>query len=406
MSSKKNHDLEKNLADEKQRFGIRKFSVGVASVLLGTSLMFGAGSQVAHADTNSDGNGSGDANSTDTSASDVHNQNAQATTNNYTTQSKVKAQENKTSNDKSSTGDEKATGETKIAQEVGTSKADDQTASKDTTSATNSTEGKVASTREINKKIESLEKKVDDSSLTTHENNQVQKDQSDKVTATINKSAQDSKETTTLNLQSAQPVAKSALKESKAVTPAKQVSAILNIYDYDDVDPQTPKAQNGNDVAFTYTGKFTDGLSIKDAIQAQIDADTQKQLAYKDQGTAIVPDKDGLPTEIGVSPVVSAPFNDNDLGGYFFRDKTTTTYQQNNQTQLVDAYNKWMDYKKAHFALAGYKLADQDEQAINLDDPIEDGKTYNIYVNHQISVVNVYHWTELKRTVEFKYYYK
>lgn len=382
MSSKKNHDLEKNLADEKQRFGIRKFSVGVASVLLGTSLMFGAGSQVAHADTNSDGNGSGDANSTDTSASDVHNRNAQATTNNYTTQSKVKAQENKTSNDKSSTG-------------------------KDTTSATNSTEGNVASTREINnKKTESLKKKVDDSSLTTHENNQVQKDPSDKATATINNSAQDSKETTTLNLQSVQPVAKSALKEYKAVTPAKQVSAILNIYDYDDVDPQTPKAQNGNDVAFTYTGKFTDGLSIKDAIQAQIDADTQKQLAYKDQGTAIVPDKDGNPTEIGVSPVVSAPFSDNDLGGYYFRDKTIDTYQHDQQTQLVDAYNKWMDYKKAHFALAGYKLADQDEQAINLDDPIEDGKTYNIYVNHQISVVNVYHWTELKRTVEFKYYYK
>ncbi|WP_297951451.1 MucBP domain-containing protein [uncultured Lactobacillus sp.] len=159
-------------------------------------------------------------------------------------------------------------------------------------------------------------------------------------------------------------------------------------------------------MAFTYNGTFTDGLSIKDAIQAQIDADTQKQLAYKDQGTAIIPDKDGLPTEIGVSPVISAPFSDNDLGGYFFRDKTTDTYRQNKQTQLVDAYNKWRNYKKAHFALAGYKLVDQDEQAINLDDPIEDGKTYNIYVNHQLSVVNVYHWTELKRTVEFKYYYK
>ena len=205
---------------------------------------------------------------------------------------------------------------------------------------------------------------------------------------------------------SQQSVITNQLKESKVVTPAKQVSAILNIYDYDDVDPQTPKAQNGNDVAFTYTGKFTDGLSIKDAIQAQIDVDTQKQLAYKDQGTAIVPDKDGNPTEIGVSPVVSAPFSDNDLGGYYFRDKTTDTYQHDQQTQLVDAYNKWMDYKKAHFALAGYKLVDQDEQAINLDDPIEDGKTYNIYVNHQLSIVNVYHWTELKRTVEFKYYYK
>ncbi|WP_242368368.1 mucin-binding protein [Lactobacillus intestinalis] len=377
MSSKRNRNLEKNLADEKQRFGIRKFSVGVASVLLGTSLMFGAGSQVAHADTNSDGNGSGDANSTDTSASDVQEDNEKATTITYITESENNVE---------------ASTEAKTSQ-TGQSK--------------HSFEKQSTSTQEINnKETESLEKKADDSSLTTQESNQVQKDQSNNVTATTNKSTQDSKETTTLNLQSAQPVVKSALKESKAAEPTKQVTATLNIYDYGDVDPQTPNANHANDVAFTYNGTFTDGLSIKDAIQAQIDADTQKQLAYKDQGTAIIPDKDGLPTEIGVSPVISAPFSDNDLGGYFFRDKTTTTYQQNNQTQLVDAYNKWLDYKKDHFALAGYKLADQDEQAINLNDPIEDGKTYNIYVNHQISVVNVYHWTELKRTVEFKYYYK
>jgi len=396
MSSKKNHNLEKNLADEKQRFGIRKFSVGVASVLLGTSLMFGAGSQVAHADSNVDGNGNGDADATDTSASSVHDQNKQVTTNNYTTQSEVKAQEDEAF-DNGNAEDAKAATETNAANKVETSNIENQ--------SKNSSEKHSALSQEINnKKTESLEKKADDSSLTIEKSTQLQNDQSDKVTEDTKKN-EDSKDTT-LNLQSAQHVTKSALKESKAVTPAKQVSAILNIYDYGDVDPQTPNANHANDVAFTYNGTFTDGLSIKDAIQAQIDADTQKQLAYKDQGTAIIPDKDGLPTEIGVSPVISAPFSDNDLGGYFFRDKTTTTYQQNNQTQLVDAYNKWLDYKTDHFALAGYKLADQDEQAINLNDPIEDGKTYNIYVNHQISVVNVYHWTELKRTVEFKYYYK
>ncbi len=382
MTSKKNRNLTRNLADEKQRFGIRKFSVGVASVLLGTSLMFGANTQIAHADSENGG-----INSSTETTSEVQSKSENDAANTANVQNEAKATENK----------------------VETSNTENQSDKADAVDQSkNSSEDQSTTKQEINnKKTELLEKKVDDSSLTTHENNQVQKDQSDKVTATINKSAQDSKETTTLNLQSAQPVAKSALKESKALTPAKQVSAILNIYDYDDVDPQTPKAQNGNDVAFTYTGKFTDGLSIKDAIQAQIDADTQKQLAYKDQGTAIVPDKDGNPTEIGVSPVVSAPFSDNDLGGYYFRDKTIDTYQHDQQTQLDDAYNKWMDYKKAHFALAGYKLADQDEQAaINLDDPIEDGKTYNIYVNHQISIVNVYHWTELKRTVEFKYYYK
>ncbi|MDE7055697.1 MAG: YSIRK-type signal peptide-containing protein, partial [Lactobacillus sp.] len=407
MSSKRNRNFEKNLADEKQRFGIRKFSVGVASVLLGTSLMFGTGSQVAHADSNVDGNG--DTDSTDTSASDVHEQNKQVTTNDYTTQSKVKDQE------KGNAEDTKATPETK-ANEVETSKAEDQSAQEaKVDQSKNSSEDKSTSTQESNnKKTESLEKKADDSSLTTQESNQVQKDQSNNVTATTNKSAQVSKETTTLNLQSAQPVVASALKESKAAEPTKQVTATLNIYDYKANDPKTPNVNKGNGVAFTYTGKFTDGLSIKDAIQAQIDADTQKQLAYKDQGIAIVPDKDGLPTAIGVSPVIYGDFRDDDIGGYAFRDGLerpdgsyyfNDTYTKDKSAKLVDDYNKWFDYKKANFALAGYKLADQDEQAINLDDPIEDGKTYNIYVNHQRSVVNVYHWNELKRTVEFKYYY-
>lgn len=55
MTSKKNRNLTRNLADERQRFGIRKFSVGVASVLLGTSLMFGANTQIAHADSENGG---------------------------------------------------------------------------------------------------------------------------------------------------------------------------------------------------------------------------------------------------------------------------------------------------------------------------------------------------------------
>ncbi|MBB1110246.1 YSIRK-type signal peptide-containing protein [Limosilactobacillus sp. pH52_RY] len=350
MSKNNAQEYVRKMEPQRQRFGLRKLSVGVASVLLGTTFMVGG--TVAHADSNVNDNSIATIN-----ASDADNQDKQVTTSNHTAQDNVNFEANKTSE----------------------SNVDDTQTSKD------STEDKIASTQE---------------------SNQVQKDQSNNVTATTNKSTQDSKETTTLNLQSAQPVVKSALKESKAAEPTKQVTATLNIYDYDDTDPQTPNVQKAADVAFTYTGKFTDGLSIRDAIQAQIDQDTQKQLAYKDQGTAIVPDKAGLPTEIGVSSVVYSSLSDNTLGGYHFRDELTPGYNKDLQTQLVDQYNKWLDYKKAHFALAGYKLADQDEQAINLDDPIEDGKTYNIYVNHQISVVNIYHWTELKRTVEFKYYYK
>ncbi|WP_225432287.1 YSIRK-type signal peptide-containing protein [Limosilactobacillus reuteri] len=318
MSKNNAQEYVRKMEPQRQRFGLRKLSVGVASVLLGTTFMVGG--TVAHAD---------------------------------------------------------STPAPTVATSGESQNADQQAAN------------------EVNEKATASE------SVSTN---------------TV--SQNDSQSKSALGSQtsgSQQPVITNQLKESKAAEPIKQVTATINIYDYDDVDPQTPNAQNGNDVAFTYNGTFTDGLSIKDAIQAQIDADTQKQLAYKDQGTAIVPDKDGNPTEIGVSPVISAPFSDNEIGGYHSRDGHVKTdgshyfdavYTKDERDVLVDAYNKWMDYKKAHFALAGYKLADQDEQAINLDDPIEDGKTYNIYVNHQISVVNVYHWTELKRTVEFKYYYK
>ena len=357
MSKNNAQEYVRKMEPQRQRFGLRKLSVGVASVLLVTTFMVG-GSTVAHADVNT-------SSLVDDSSANVINLNSIASGSTVTL---------KTANSNSD-GD--------------TVNSNSAAKSVNTVNSTTSEESQNVSQQAAN---EVSEKAIASESASANAVSQ-----------------NDSQSKSALGSQtsgSQQSVITNQLKESKVVTPAKQVSAILNIYDYDDVDPQTPKAQNGNDVAFTYTGKFTDGLSIKDAIQAQIDADTQKQLAYKDQGTAIVPDKDGLPTEIGVSPVISAPFSDNDLGGYFFRDKTTTTYQQNNQTQLVDAYNKWLDYKQAHFALAGYKLVDQDEQAINLDDPIEDGKTYNIYVNHQLSVVNVYHWTELKRTVEFKYYYK
>lgn len=48
----KNNVQAYQLAESKQQFGLRKLSIGVASVLLGTTFMWGA--QVAHADTNAD----------------------------------------------------------------------------------------------------------------------------------------------------------------------------------------------------------------------------------------------------------------------------------------------------------------------------------------------------------------
>lgn len=92
MLSKRNQDLNKNLADEKQRFSIRKFNVGAASVLLGTSLMLGVSTQVAHADSNVNDNSIATIN-----ASDADNQDKQVTTSNHTAQDNVNFEANKTS---------------------------------------------------------------------------------------------------------------------------------------------------------------------------------------------------------------------------------------------------------------------------------------------------------------------
>lgn len=184
MSKNNVQEYVRKMEPQRQRFGLRKLSVGVASVLLGTTFMVGG--TVAHA-------------------------NMTSTTSTVATSS--------------TTSDESQSASQQVANEV-------------------------------NEKATTLE------SVSTNAANQ---------NGSQSKSALGSQTS-----GSQQPVITNQLKESKTVTPAKQVSAILSIYDYDDIDPNTPDVNGGNGVAFTYTGKFTDGLSIKDAIQAQIDADTQK----------------------------------------------------------------------------------------------------------------------------------
>lgn len=89
MTSKKNRNLTRNLADEKQRFGIRKFSVGVASVLLGTSLMFGANTQIVHADSENGG-----INSSTETTSEVQSKSENDAANTSNVKNEAKATEN------------------------------------------------------------------------------------------------------------------------------------------------------------------------------------------------------------------------------------------------------------------------------------------------------------------------
>lgn len=52
MLSKNNRKLQERKLQEKQRFGFRKYSFGLASALIGVSFMLGTGSTVSAADTN------------------------------------------------------------------------------------------------------------------------------------------------------------------------------------------------------------------------------------------------------------------------------------------------------------------------------------------------------------------
>ncbi|MDU1504973.1 MAG: YSIRK-type signal peptide-containing protein [Limosilactobacillus vaginalis] len=74
MVSKNNRKLiaSKNRKNEKQRFGLRKLNVGVASVLLGVTFsVYGGGQLVAHADTTNAGDQAADTQKTNEGGSSL-----------------------------------------------------------------------------------------------------------------------------------------------------------------------------------------------------------------------------------------------------------------------------------------------------------------------------------------------
>ncbi len=144
---------------------------------------------------------------------------------------------------------------------------------------------------------------------------------------------------------------------------------------------------------------------MREAIQKQMDSDLIKQNAYTKYGTAILADKDGNGYSVGVSRVIYDCHSDNDIGGYHFRTPDDD-FNQEDSDRLVKEYQDWLDYKKDNFQLAGYKIASDDEQEIDLDKKIQDGQKYNIYVNHITSTPSdIFRWYAAKREVDFKYYY-
>lgn len=101
-------DFRHNSANEKQRFSIRKLTIGAASVLLGTTLLWANGNQVkADENTNADAND----NNTQTSGQSTDDKvTSPQTGNTYTTESELAKQKAETTQSSEITTPEKMGG--------------------------------------------------------------------------------------------------------------------------------------------------------------------------------------------------------------------------------------------------------------------------------------------------------
>lgn len=408
-----NRDLNKELANQRQRFSIRKLTIGAASVLLGTTL-FWVNGEVAQAA--SENNPPIEQKQEQVSKEDKH-QTGQAEEKNAdkTVQGNVKA-ENKQQK-------APATEQKEDNNSVGIEKKDQTT---------------YTTTEEKAKTTES----TDPAAAKKETSKSAEKEAETGKTAETKESQEQA--TNKLQTQNQKPVAPNAVKESKATTPADQVTATFHIYDagYGEID-----FNNGHMKelpAITITGKK--GSTVAELINQRIESDTQKQLQDTKYGYGYVVDSDGKEHLVGISPVVALSDKSFDIvkqqAGY-----TGTLNEESNFTgglkdgadqvlgkelanqtilqdmvekgvidkpSITEAYNKWLANKKKNYPLAGYKFDPNynyygsDFQAgTSGDTKVTNGGDYIITLKHNNMdfKVDKRFYIEVPRTVEFKYYY-
>lgn len=217
--SKSNKNLSNALANQRQRFSIRKLSVGVSSVLLGTTLFLVNGGVQVNAD-----------------SVDSTNQQEQVTKTEEIDVNEAKESANTTGSQAASQNDQK-----QVTNENNKSDVNSQNS--------NSENNSTKQADQLNK-IETVKSDYDET----------------KEADSSNQAVKSNDETNTLT-SSAVKQATVNLAESKAVAPAKeQVTATINIYD----DTSDPEA---SDPAFSITWTGDQGTTIKQAVQERIDND-------------------------------------------------------------------------------------------------------------------------------------
>ena len=291
MLSKNNRKLQERKLQEKQRFGFRKYSFGLASALLGVSFMLGTGSTVSAATTTPAENVA----AATTSNADSGTAEADAT--------KSEATDTKSADAAASTTDTSAT-ETKTDTTEASNTASDSSATTDansTSAATDNSDTKAENTTATETaKTASTESASDESKTATTD-------------ASAEKSTDSAAQTTT-------DVSVEKLTDSAALTTdALKASAVATTTDADSTTTVTDDAASSE-------GKITDEGKAKGLTDSDVDPEMSDA-----NGASIVADQSKIPSGYEADPADDRyTFGIVSLGPLTATDGTTTYNGENN----------------------------------------------------------------------------
>ena len=225
---------------KENKFGIRKFTVGVASVIIGTSFYLGAENQAQAAETTNQTEMSSSQELSGANGGNNENVEADSTT---TEQTNVAEQSTDQSNVETTTNDTESTTETPVNESVNTKEDTSSVESNETskTDETNTnteestTDTNVESTTDTNASDKQIEEKTDNTTVATPKEEQPQNE----TTVDNNEKEANTSETNTVESKTEQPSTDNTEDRTTAGDNSKQDQSVNN-----NVEKETPKEES------------------------------------------------------------------------------------------------------------------------------------------------------------------